>query len=188
MSASNDYRHDRAWSDQFLPRMRELIGAYLLQPSDFETDAKEATDLILLKAGNLDVACRIRRPGYAERYPWEFTIRLERDSGAMTEYEKIASGFADWFFYGHAAADGTGISRWFLIDLRAFRAHLILHREKIQTGTKPNDDGTWFKWFDIRSFPKSPPLLIASSVPIEEAPQAPAVLDPELEDILDLKG
>ena len=183
---SAEFKKDFQFADQFLPRMQELIGSLLLKRSDFETDAKRATDLVLLKAGNLDIACRIRRPGFAEKYPWDFTIRLERDSGAMTEFEKIASGFADWMFYGHAAEDGASISRWFLIDLDAFRAHLILHRDQIKSGKKRNDDdGTWFQWFNIRSFPKSPPLLIAANVEVpDDDPQTCLPIDPELDKIL----
>jgi hypothetical protein len=28
------------------------------------------------------------------------------------------------------------------------------------------DDGTHFKWFDLRSFPARPPILVASSEPL----------------------
>jgi hypothetical protein len=84
-------------------------------------------------------------------------------------------------FYGHASEDLTGISRWFLIRLAALRGHMILNRDKIETGRTPNGDGTTFRWFDIRSFPQSPPLLVASSV--SGIPEMPRPID-DLHDIL----
>ncbi len=67
-------------------------------------------------------------------------------------------------FYGHAGPDGRTILNWLLIDLRAFRAALIRHKTAgsfLHMGDKRNADGTCFEWFDIRSFPKEPPLVVA---------------------------
>ena len=53
-----------------------------------------------------------------------------------------------------------------MIDLRAFRAGLIRQAANgwpIRSGDKANSDGTCFKWFDIRSFPKEPRLVVACS-------------------------
>ena len=69
-------------------------------------------------------------------------------------------------FYGHANASQTGIAMWWLIDLNACRAGLIREASNgypIHCGDKQNLDGTWFKWFDIRSFPAEPRLVIACS-------------------------
>ena len=69
-------------------------------------------------------------------------------------------------FYGHISACQTHIAHWWLIDLRAFRAALIRHANgghRITMGDQVNPDGTWFKWFDIRSFPPSPALVVAES-------------------------
>ena len=78
----------------------------------------------------------------------------------------MVNGKGDWLFYGHANASGTGFDAWWLIDLRAFRAGLIRSKRNgypIRCGDKRNPDGTWFKWFDIRSFPDDPPLVVARS-------------------------
>lgn len=78
----------------------------------------------------------------------------------------MVNGKGDWLFYGHANALGTGLDGWWLIDLRAFRAALIRNRQNgypIRCGDKRNADGTWFKWFDIRSFPEEPRLVVAAS-------------------------
>ena len=38
------YAEDRAWSDRYLPIMRQLIGPHLLMPSPLEVDAKQAAE------------------------------------------------------------------------------------------------------------------------------------------------
>jgi hypothetical protein len=58
------------------------------------------------------------------------------------------------------------IAMWWLIDVNAFRAGLIRQASNghsIHCGDKQNQDGTWFKWFDIRAFPAEPRLVIACS-------------------------
>ena len=92
------------------------------------------------------------------------TIRSAVASGAETELSKIENGKGDWMFYGHVSAAQTHVEHWWLIDLRAFRAALIRHStdgHRIVMGDQANPDGTWFKWFDVRSFPKVPPLVVA---------------------------
>ena len=159
------YRKDREWSDQFIPRIKWIVGPHLLVPSQFEVDAKQAADLIVLRARDMTIAARIRRCGYAESYPYEFTIRSKRDSGAKTEMAKLLEGWGDWMLYGHAAEDPGLISRWWLIDLHQWRERLL------RTGfsgswrgfstEKSNGDGTHFLAFDLRKF--TPSILIDSS-------------------------
>jgi len=84
--------------------------------------------------------------------------------GAETELSKMLNGKGDWMFYGHANASQTGIESWYLIDLQAFRAGLIRQgSEGLVWGNKSNSDGTRFTWFDIRSFPVEPPLVVVAS-------------------------
>jgi hypothetical protein len=75
-------------------------------------------------------------------------------------------------FYGHADKAGAGFARWMLVDLRAFRAALVRHRKSIVRKEKPNYDGTYFCAFDVTSFPKAPPILVASSHEIFQAEAA----------------
>lgn len=158
-----EYSTDRKWSDQYIPLMKKIIGPYLLETTPNIVDMREAADLIVLNARGVTIACRIRRPGFFLKYGNEFTIRSNRDSGAATELEKITNGFGDWMFYGHAGDDGIAIPYWHLIDLNAWRAHMIRNKEKVMCGEKSNGDGTYFAWFDLMSFPDNPPILIASS-------------------------
>lgn len=158
------YSVNRHWSDQFLPEIKSIIGGHILQAAPDPLDHFQATDLLMLDAKDMRIAARVRRHGYAARYPHQFTIRAKLPSGAETELSKIVNGHGDWMFYGHAGPDGQVIESWWLLDLRAFRAALIRHRttdSQLYMGDKRNADGTCFKWFDIRSFPKEPPLVVA---------------------------
>jgi hypothetical protein len=161
------YTKNREWSDRFLPHVCRIIGPHLLKITPDEIDQKQAADLMVLTARDLRIAVRVRRPGFAERYPFEFTIRAKLDSGAKTELSKIVDGWGDWMLYGHADEAQDLLCAWWLIDLHSFRAALIRQATngiKIKSGNMPNGDGTHFKWFDIRSFPSDPPLVISSQV------------------------
>ncbi len=165
------YTEDREWSDRFIPTIRQIVGPLLLVESPLEVDRQQATDLIVFKARDMMIAARVRRPGFSERYGRQFTIRSHRDNGAKTELSKVVEGFADWMFYGHALDyESTIIDPWLLIDLNAFRAHLIREKDELRTGHTDNRDGTWFAWFDVDSFTGEPPLLISSSED-EELPE-----------------
>lgn len=160
----NVYVTNRAWSDRFLPDIKTIVGSQLLQTAPDTLDQKQATDLLMLDGKDVRIAARVRRYGYASRYPYDFTIRSRLGSGNQTELAKIVNGHGDWMFYGHANSTGTGIDRWWLIDLKAFRAGLIRQAQNgypIRSGNKVNADGTCFKWFDIRSFPEEPRLVVA---------------------------
>ncbi|MDF0602311.1 hypothetical protein P1J78_16345 [Psychromarinibacter sp. C21-152] len=159
------YAINRSWSDRFIPEIQRIVGAHLLSIAPDAFDMHEATDLLMMEAKDLHIAARVRRPGYARVYPYDFTIRAQVPSGAETELSKIVNGKGDWMFYGHADASGRGLASWWLIDLRAFRAGLIRQATNgypIRCGDRTNPDGTRFKWFDIRSFPPEPPLVVAS--------------------------
>lgn len=164
------YANDRQWSDQFIPAIRQIVGPHLLVESPMEVDCKQAADLIVLRARDMTIAARVRRAGYADRYPHEFTVRSRRDSGAKTEMAKLIDGWADWMFYGHAATNAGQVSRWMLIDLHAWRATLLKAGYssgwKTFATMKSNGDGTHFLAFDVRKFPAS--LLVAQGGGFEE--------------------
>lgn len=173
------YREDRAWSDKYIPTIKKIVAPHLLVEAPAFVDMKHATDLIVMKAKGIMLACRVRRPGYAGKYPYQFTLRVLRDNGAETEFMKIANGWADWMFYGHAvSADSTGISPWYLIDLHVFRRQLIVEKTRrmvrrerdVSYGHESNHDGTHFVWFDLRYFAPSPSILIASTCDVPVIP------------------
>lgn len=169
------YAQDRKWSDRFLPAIRALVGPHLLIPAPLERDMKEASDLIVLRARDMTIACRVRRPGYADVYPWDVTLRSRRDTKAKTELQKLREGWGDWMFYGHSAADEYSFERWFLIDLHVWRGEFVKAGIAAGLGKRTahwnilrpmsNGDGTHFVAFDLRRFPFE--LIIASSHVIE---------------------
>jgi len=169
------YAINRAWSDQFLPEIRRIVGPHLLVPSPLEVDREQAADLIVLRARDMAVAARVRRCGYADEYPYDvyFTVRSRLDNGCKTEMAKLMEGWGDWMFYGHAGLAPGSVDRWWLIDLHLWRERLL--REGFAQGWKhlakqqSNGDGTHFLAFDLRAF--KPSILIAGShgVPLAEA-------------------
>ena len=162
----NEFQTDFRYQSGFLPVIKAIVGPLLLEPSSFELDTREATDLLVLLARDMRIACRVRRQGYAEKYPWEFTIRSSRPSGAITEMAKIVDGWGDWMFYGHDCGNG-GISRWMVLNLHAMPSHLIRDgfraKRTIRRFDRSNGDGTKFIAFDALSFSGPPPLLVESS-------------------------
>ena len=158
------YLSDRRYSDGFIPAIKQIVGPHLLVITPDEIDCKQAADLMVFTAQNVKIAARVRRPGFEARYPYDITIRAQRDNGYETELAKIVNGFGDWLFYGHDDGTGAGFARWWLVDLAVFRAALIRrHRSSMRRGDIDNGDGTHLKWFDLRSFPRRPSILIAGS-------------------------
>jgi hypothetical protein len=164
------YAEDRQWSDRYIPAIKCIVGPRLLSESPFEVDTRQAADLIVMRARDMTVACRVRRPGYADKYPFEFTIRSKRENGTPTELQKLIDGWGDWMFYGHACESKAEFTKWFLIDLNAWRAAVIRCAVR---GIKPyaeksNGDGTHFVAFDLRDMKR---IVIASSheIPAREA-------------------
>ena len=87
-------------------------------------------------------------------------------SGAQTKLSNIVNAKGDWMLYGHANASQTAVDQWWLIDLHAFRAGLIRQAANggsILIGDQRNADGTCFTWFDLRSFPREPRLVVAQA-------------------------
>ncbi|MEG3637674.1 hypothetical protein [Magnetococcus sp. PR-3] len=158
------YQADRKWSDRFLPTIQQIVGPLLMTPAPMELDVNEATDLMVLTARDMRIACRIRRAGYADRYGHEFTMRSRRhDLGGKTEINKIAEGFGDWMFYGHALDEiSSTLKRWMVIDLDVWRQQIKANLGTITWEERRNrDQETSIVSFDVRTFPAHPPILIA---------------------------
>jgi len=67
------------------------VSRHLLSASPEAPDRLEATDL-MPHARARRIAVRIRRPGYAARFPFEFTARSGLASGGEAELSKIVNG------------------------------------------------------------------------------------------------
>ncbi len=112
----NHYATNRRWSDQFLPQIKRIVGCHLLETAPDPLDWHQITDLLMLDARDMRIAARVRRPGFANKYPCQFTIRS-----------------------------------------------LVAQADGLVCGNKCNADGTRFTWFDIRSFPDEPKLVVERS-------------------------
>ena len=163
------YALDRRWSDFYLPQIRQIVGPFLLEPAPDDIDMHEATDLVILKARDLRIACRVRRDEASAAYPFDFTVRYSRPSGRETEHVKIMAGFGDLMFYGHASSENT-IGRWMLIDLDVFRSSLKQDPTYrfIRAKYKGNFDGSSsFYAYDVRSFPDWMVRASSHSIPFD---------------------
>lgn len=166
------YASDRAWADSYIPALRYLVGPLLLEEAPLELDAQQATDLIIFTARDMRIACRVRKVGYADEYPWDITVRSRRDSGTTTELAKIIDGWGDWLVYAHAADDPMPrLSRWFVVDLDVFRSLLIRDSDFRRHTSNPrseisNGDGSWFIPYDVRRWPT---LVVAASHLVRQA-------------------
>lgn|SRR3990167_2098169 len=161
------WKQNKKWADKFTPLIKKIVGPLLLVETELKKeDAFEATDLFVLKLRDMRIACRVRRYGFAEKYPDQFTIRSKLSSNIKTELSKILiDGWGDWMFYGHSNVDESDIPTWWIIDLTALRGHMIRNnyngKLKIDKDIS-NGDGTFFWAFHINSFPVEPLLVIAS--------------------------
>lgn len=155
------YHASREWSDLFINRVKQIVGPRMMREADFEIDTRQATDLMVMAAKDIRVACRVRGHYYAERYPFDFTLR-SKGPGDRTELQKVIDGWADWMFYGFTNKEQNDLPRWYIIDYSVFRADLIRRRQNIKHTTRLNPDGvTGLTAFDVRSF--SPNILVDSS-------------------------
>lgn len=166
------YQGDRDWSDGFIPALRYIVGPLLVEPSSLVQDQEQAADLVVFTARSVTIACRVRRPGYSEMYPYDFTIRSWRPTGVKTELAKINEGWGDWFVYAHANPDELNLDRWMVLDLDVFRSAWANDRRVQLAPERPNrTDGTKFRAFDVRWF--APDIVIAAKPKVRTLVSAP---------------
>lgn len=152
----NGWRADKRWSDRFLPDIKAILGRALIAEPPVEEDAEHNTDLIVLRLDAVRIACRVRKYQYIARYGDQFTIRRARPNGAKTELSKIIEGWGDYLFYGFSDAEETGIERYVLGDLKAFRLWYV---RRLYAGVKPgqrrenNDSSSNFLAFTVGEIP-----------------------------------
>jgi len=151
-----NWQEQKKWSDAYLPEIKTILGLYLIGEATQEEDATHNTDLVVVTMAAVRIACRVRRPGYAEKYGDEFTIRSQLATGSKTELAKIIEGWGDYMFYGHAGE--SGLTAWALCDLKPFR--LWFNRKMAKNGgkvpgiIKHNQDGeTSFRAYNFNDMP-----------------------------------
>ena len=164
------YAANRKWADQFLEEICEILGGVLFKPAPLQEDTKNCTDLIILRAHDKRVAVRVRTLEFAERYPWEFTVRAKSKYGGVTEIHKLAASSVGYYFYGFADAS---IRHYMILDLAIWRQWMVLNYcadslpdsqiKPMDLHYQPNGDDTGFIPFNALDFPEG--LVVSSAVP-----------------------
>lgn len=159
MKVTQDQKHsfadNRSLEELFMDNVLDVIkGRHLLSLANAKQDMTEATDLMVLKAGQVRLGVRVRRPYYFDNanYRDEVTIRCKLDSGVPTEYQKVMDGWGDMMFYGFANPCYTwcqSLRRWTLYSLDAFR-WIAMNRRTMLGNAIPNGDGTHFYALNVR--------------------------------------
>jgi len=146
------WKKDKQWADRFMPEIKGILGLYLIGEAPYEEDATRNTDLIVLRMEAVRIGVRVRKTYYEKEYPYEFTIRTSRPSGAKTELTKMVEGWGQYFFYGFSDTAGQRLSSWCLLDMNKFRLwlnrHLFHNGGKMPGIAKSNGD----KSSDFRAF------------------------------------
>lgn len=151
------YEADRHWSEQFLPAIKVLCAPLVLSAAPLEEDKHRNTDLMVLTAEPVRIACRMRRFEAFTRWPHDITIRTAREHG-KTELTKILEGWGTYLFYGFADQYDYGIWQWTILDLAAFRLWFVTYM-RTHVGQWPglphtnHDHSSTFCAFDVRQFP-----------------------------------
>lgn len=146
---STSWAADKRWSDKFIQKLQMVAGLLITSPAPMIDDAFKNTDMIVLAARGVRIACRVRRYEFYKSYPYDFTIRSARDTGTKTELSKILEGWGDYLIYGFSNQSETNLEAWRVIDLDAFRNKF----QSLARSTLSNGDGTHFLAFDVRKMP-----------------------------------
>jgi hypothetical protein len=164
-SHREDYERRRAWSDQYLESVKEILGRVLFTTAPIELDLHHATDIVFRVDGQGSVAVRVRRKEYLQRYRFQVTFRSITNGGLTreTEIDKVIDGHADWMLYGFGADDRFSLVSWTLIDLNAFRAAVFRRLVVPVEAMVPNGDGTFFDAYDFRHMLNRTPRIIVDS-------------------------
>ncbi len=154
---SANWKDDKSWSDKFMQKLQMVAGLLITSPAPVADDAFKNTDMIVLVARSVRIACRIRRYEFYKSFPHDFTIRSARDTGTKTELSKILDGWGDYLIYGFSNQAETNLEAWRVINLEAFRQNF----KSLPYSTLSNGDGTHFCAFDVRRMP--PGIVVMQS-------------------------
>jgi hypothetical protein len=151
-----DVTRDFDWQRKFMDPIKRTLANYLITEAPLEEDARHNTDLLVLKAEAVRIACRVRRHKYVG-YADEFTVRSGRPNGTETELQKLISGWGDFIFYGIADTEESGLCAWVFGDLKQFRLwhsqYLFDHRRAPGSHRNNHDGSSSFRAYKIEDLP-----------------------------------
>lgn len=153
------FRENFLWSQRFIDPLRRIVGPLMVEQAPEELDLHYATDLIVMRGGNVEVAARVRRHTYLERYGDEFTIRCRTAFDAETERDKIIKGFGTHMIYGFANEAQDDLEQWAVLDLCVFRGWHSEQLAQMPPGRwpgwhVPNRDGSQGRAYRIDWLPQ----------------------------------
>ena len=152
----NTYEKRRAWSDPFLPEVKELLGKFLIKNADFKTDCEEATDLIVKPAS---ISVRGRKYDSYLKYPNDITFRLDCAKG-ICEWDKVINKeYVDLMFYFFADPTDKKIQAYRIIDLHNFAYQWYNEKENVKFEDMTNKDGTRLRCVDSTTLKKDSVIL-----------------------------
>lgn len=138
----SSFEEDFEWQKRFTRHFGEIVQQHATRThvAPAEEDWKRNTDFILstvvsLPNRDVRISARARRRKYVARYGDEFTVRLDRPSGAQAEMPKIRAGWGDLTIYGFESADcaseacghdesGHRLSPWFIGNVAMLRDYI----------------------------------------------------------------
>jgi hypothetical protein len=111
------YQKDREWADSQNPEIEKIILDNLnkivkVRISSDEEDTTKATDMVA-EVENEKIAIRIRR--IPSKNFKDITIRSRRESGHITELEKIKTDCVSWYLYCWKDRDSL---EWLLLNIK----------------------------------------------------------------------
>ncbi len=151
-----DWELDKLLTDRAMQRVKAVLGCLLFRAGDTVEDTKQATDLILCESGDHATAVRLRSDRYRQKYGDQFTIRYDRPSGAMSELQKIMSGYAQWMFYGFID-DSATLTAYTILKLNFLRCYLWDQRMALDAFYigKNTDDSSQFLAIPLADLPRN---------------------------------
>ena len=121
---SRSFADDYKWQLQYEPAIRQILAdTFGITDNDIQFTRPESaddrhynTDIRIMLDGHLRrVSQRLRRYVVGD----EFTLRYGRPT-SLTEWQKVWSGFGDYFIYGRGDDSGR-LDSWFVGSLDVFR-------------------------------------------------------------------
>lgn len=124
------FAEDFEWQEQFRGHYSEIANCLLrfdVAPAEDDwhrnTDFTLRLDTALPRGSLIRISARARRRKYLG-YRGQFTVRLDRPSGATTEMPKIRDGWGDAFIYGLESSEPGRLLPWMLASLAILRDYL----------------------------------------------------------------
>lgn len=157
-----EYSQDRLRADKHAPQAIEILeeqypkaGRFVVASAHLDCDS--GTDLVSVgptPTPPVKAAFRVRGYSYLVSFPFDFTVRVSRASGVVTEIEKIKAGAGDVMLFGWLDEVEARMIRWVLLSLPELRKAWESNPRLLEDAPLlSNDNGhTEFVALDLRQY------------------------------------